>query len=420
MDPAAAASQDAPSTEELLEVLKLYQENPSSAPPELKEMLELYADAQQASRAPPDSATVRPEPGFVVKTADDTGRKVFINICSSDRVAAPGNWERGKVPDEVVEALAKAGDREGSEALRFPLSLGEARNDLDRKGDPCTLFDVILNSDVVKQAMAFRKLKVFLIELALGWVSQKAGLNLDPQYKLPRMRYKGDIIQEQFIRSDKKGPVLEMQDVPEEPKFPLLLNKRPPAAPQPAPNPTILTLPQAATSHLDRRPGLASARSALLGGPQPAPQPEPLLQARAGAGQAASTGVGATAEGATASAAGQLAHTISYEGRPAEAVNLSVDLPQSSGQLAAAQIQVEVCGERVTVRIPTCPPLKAQLPFAVAADGSEAILAAEGRKLDLRLPYRPFRSMLFEMREVAPHAFGALQFRSEDYLELEP
>lgn len=42
------------------------------------------------------------------------------------------------------------------------------------------------------QAAIFRPLKAFLIELALGWVGHKTGMTLDPKFKLPKMKYKGD------------------------------------------------------------------------------------------------------------------------------------------------------------------------------------------------------------------------------------
>ena len=41
---------------------------------------------------------------------------------------------------------------------------------MDKAGKPCTTFDCIFNLEVLKQAMADKRLKVFLIELALGWV----------------------------------------------------------------------------------------------------------------------------------------------------------------------------------------------------------------------------------------------------------
>ncbi len=34
--------------------------------------------------------------------------KIFINMCGSDKVAAPGSWEEGKIPDNIAEKLDKA------------------------------------------------------------------------------------------------------------------------------------------------------------------------------------------------------------------------------------------------------------------------------------------------------------------------
>ena len=34
---------------------------------------------------------------FVVKTVDEAGRKVFINVCGSAKVPAPGGWKPGQV-----------------------------------------------------------------------------------------------------------------------------------------------------------------------------------------------------------------------------------------------------------------------------------------------------------------------------------
>ncbi len=36
------------------------------------------------------------------------------------------------------------------EALRFPLSMTAPRQDLDKKGEPATVYDCCLNDDVVK------------------------------------------------------------------------------------------------------------------------------------------------------------------------------------------------------------------------------------------------------------------------------
>lgn len=74
----------------------------------------------------------------------------------------------------------------------------------------------------------YRPLKVYLISMAMGWVQQKKDVQLDPKYKLPKMRYKGnDGVTPQTMRMDTKPLVTEMRDVPEDPEFPLLTKRRP-------------------------------------------------------------------------------------------------------------------------------------------------------------------------------------------------
>ena len=150
--------------------------------------------AATPAEATEEGEDITPETGFVVKTHDDTGRKMFVNVCGSPKIPAPGNWKGGKVPAKVQEALEKLAEEngeQGNEALRFPLSCGDLANDLDKKGEPASVCDVILNADIVAQCLQMRRLKVFVVELALAWVGQKHKLELDPKYKLPHLRYKG-------------------------------------------------------------------------------------------------------------------------------------------------------------------------------------------------------------------------------------
>eukprot|EP00983_Pelagomonas_calceolata_P049936 1141722-Pelagomonas_calceolata.AAC.3 len=46
-------------------------------------------------------------------------------------------------------------------------------------------------------------------------------IKLDMKFKLPKMRYKGEVVETQRIRVDKKPLVSEVKDVPEEPTFAL-------------------------------------------------------------------------------------------------------------------------------------------------------------------------------------------------------
>ena len=159
----------------------------------------------------------------MVKTSDDAGRKVFINVCAHAKIQAPGSeWTGGKIPEHVEKALANLEDPEAVQQLRFPLSVGDARNELDKSGHPCTTYDAVFNDDVVAQAMAHRGLKNFLTELTLQWIAQKYALNLDPKVKLPHRRYVGpDRPHPQWIRVEKKSMIEEINEPDEEPTFAL-------------------------------------------------------------------------------------------------------------------------------------------------------------------------------------------------------
>jgi hypothetical protein len=152
---------------------------------------------------------------FVVKTADDTGRKVFINICSSEKVQPPESWEDGVMPDSVKASLSNMKEVENSQdvqALRIPLSLSEQRNDFDKHGQECTVFDCVFSEKVMKEASQFRPMKVFVIECAMGWITHKCKVQLDQKFKLPKLKYKGDVIHEHCVRKQQKPLVTEVAD----------------------------------------------------------------------------------------------------------------------------------------------------------------------------------------------------------------
>ena len=178
-----------------------------------------------------EAATCR----FVVKTTDDTGRKVFINMCSSNKVAAPAAWANGVMPDNVKQSLENLGERQdiaeqAAEGLRLPLSLSEQRDELDKHGQPCSVFDCVFSDMVMKQAAQMRSMKIFVVETVLGWVSHKHKVKLDQRFKLPKLKYKGDTVQEHCIRKDPKKlvtEITELEEVDEEPSLALRSNPIP-------------------------------------------------------------------------------------------------------------------------------------------------------------------------------------------------
>jgi hypothetical protein len=121
-----------------------------------------------------------PSPGFVIKTYDlATGEKVFINICTSENLEKPAM--KKKLDENGVE----------QEGMNIPLSLGDKRDCTDKKKRPCTVYDVVVNPEVVAESKADTSgtHRHFLCELAMNYLRQKFRRNLDPKYKLPRLHY---------------------------------------------------------------------------------------------------------------------------------------------------------------------------------------------------------------------------------------
>ena len=364
---------------------------------------------------------------FVVKTADQDGRKVFVNVCTSDRVAAPGAWAAGALPPEAVDAALEAlrgagGDGGGDgdaapDALRFPVSVGPLRAEADKQGAPCAAVDVVVADAVVEAAARHRPLKAFLIDLLLDAVGGKAGLELDRRYKLPRMAYKGagGAPGPHRIRAERRALVTEVAAG----------GGGSGGGGAPAGGAKQQQQKQEQQREKDQRPK----------------QPEQQQQQQGKAATAA----------AAAAAPESLHHTLEFEGRPVAAVVVTVTLPAGSagnGPAAAAaataaeahgtavraelraggrELVVEAAGARA--------PLSVALPFAAAADGARAELllpaakaagggggegaAPPAPRLRVRLPYRPLREWAGAAATAAPRAFGALPVAVEgDYVSL--
>ncbi|GAX75054.1 hypothetical protein CEUSTIGMA_g2498.t1 [Chlamydomonas eustigma] len=397
----------------LLEDLQRQGHNLDEISPDLSTLLKKVKKEKGQPAEDVPMVEITPEPSFVIKTQDTADNaKVFINVCASDKVPAPGNWKSGQVPDEVQKALEnRAESGEEAESLRFPLSCGQLKADVDKKGDRCFSCDCILNADVLKQAAVFRPLKSFLIELSIGWVSHKTGKTLDPKYKLPKMKYKGDEIEKQNIRVERKPLVCEVMDLEEEPTFPLVTKKHPnPIVPPPGATSILLPSSTASTS----LPSSSHTSSAQSPSAHPAVSSHPTQQQKPAGGGLITA----------------LTHTVEYLHRPVDEVLVTINIPQSSTSTALksgseSEVVVEVSGKSVLVTIPGFKQLNVQLLFSVMAvdknkeSRSRAELDLPNSKLLIHLKYMPLKQYMEAMRCEKPLSFGHLGVNTSGLLELE-
>lgn len=181
----------------------------------------LSVDGTSRTSRPQASIRIVPEPLFALKTkghkkcdtmreASAGGKKYFINVCSHGDIAEPSEDKR----------LDEHGDE--VEGVSVPVSIGPEKYEKDNKGDECVVIDCVIHP-----SMADRR--DFVCLLAITYVEQKYSLELDRKYKLPRLKYKGDSVSEQWIREKTKKIVQEVgAEEPEEQTSPLVPEVGPP------------------------------------------------------------------------------------------------------------------------------------------------------------------------------------------------
>ncbi|CRG96987.1 PIH1 domain-containing protein, putative [Plasmodium gallinaceum] len=134
---------------------------------------------------------ISPQKGFVIKTYEKQGGKVYFNICASNLIA---EFHLKKIPDLNNE-----------EGLRIPLSIGEEKNKEDKKGNKYKTYDIVLNTKIVIESKKNLELKKIIAELVQVAVKNKyktetcANLFFFPEHK-----YKGSNPDDQYIKDDQQ------------------------------------------------------------------------------------------------------------------------------------------------------------------------------------------------------------------------
>jgi len=157
-----------------------------------------------ASKNAPKGITITPEAGFSYKTKqtrDDL--KVFINICIHAALDPPGLKKRLNDEGEPVEGM------------NIPMSVGAGRSGIDKKGEACKIFDIIVNPKVVEEANSDKtgKYRDFVCQLGIQCLENKYREELDKRYKLPKLKYMythvGAEIESQYVQDRKNMPQIQ-------------------------------------------------------------------------------------------------------------------------------------------------------------------------------------------------------------------
>ncbi|KAL1527757.1 hypothetical protein AB1Y20_009142 [Prymnesium parvum] len=180
--------------QEMLAYLEdLQQNNPAEYELLVQQMQAQRQAAGGGAATSGEAEQVTPRPGFVAKTVSATskGQKVFINVCQSEHVDPPAPVEAGNDAEEVQ--------------YRIPLSLGPPREDLDKDGAVCTVYDVVFHPDAVDNSLSQAEFRSFVMSLTLHQIQTKYKDELSSDIKYPKVKgnYKGVAPLPQLMR--KKG-----------------------------------------------------------------------------------------------------------------------------------------------------------------------------------------------------------------------
>jgi hypothetical protein len=187
-----------PREQEMLTYLEDLQANNPAEYEMLVQQLQEQAAAKgggggSAAESQQKGEQVTPTPGFVAKTRSFTrkGAKVFINVCSSEHVDKPAPVEGADNAEEVQ--------------MRIPMSLGPPREDLDKTGEVCMVYDVVFHPDAVEASLKEEEFRSFVMQLSVHQIQQKHQDELSTQMTFPKIKgnYKGIAPLPQFMR--KKG-----------------------------------------------------------------------------------------------------------------------------------------------------------------------------------------------------------------------
>lgn len=164
-----------------------------------------------------DIKFVHPSSGYVIKTSADGVGKVFINVCSNSNVGKP---------------TSTPGVDDGHRGLcwSIPYCLAPPREDVDKKNNLCTVYDVVFHPEALQLSKndAFKKL---VNDTAVGAVEESFHVTLDKvNLRFPKLNFKGakhaTVIRKKI--ADFQENTAEYTDIPNYP-YPSLEEKDEPA-----------------------------------------------------------------------------------------------------------------------------------------------------------------------------------------------
>ena len=173
-------------SEEYINMMKQYYQKLMNNPAELQNTLNNLKNGQNGID-PEGGITITPEPYCCVKVQDETGQKIFLNLCGSDKVDPPKE-----------QHILEMNNQEG---IRIPLSLSEKYE----HGTACEVYDIIMNPSTLQKTENQPLVMGFILNLIASRLKErfKKVILIDKYVRLKNLKYKGKTVRSQRIRARK-------------------------------------------------------------------------------------------------------------------------------------------------------------------------------------------------------------------------
>lgn len=181
------------------------------------EEMNLFPDQAHAE---PQFSVVTPEAGVCIKTKDNKGEKVFINICKTSQMPSP----KDITEEELVQLL----EQEVPD-YRIPMSIGEPHAELDKSGNGCTAYDVMISDEFMAKIVKSYIFNGFFMSVVFEGLENKFGIILERNWTQLKNRKCLGNLHDHHVRAKSKPRIQEMsgEASPEEGKKGPLISEVP-------------------------------------------------------------------------------------------------------------------------------------------------------------------------------------------------
>lgn len=177
----------------------------------LQEFMKLYSGgdgtqlpaAAQEQQQAGNYKTVDPTPEFCIKSKSSDGKtKIFLNMCSAEHLPSPKD-----ITDQELVSLLESED---PSRFRVPMSLGEPHAEVDKSGNGCTVYDIVISKSFCDKISKNDLFMGFFMSVVMEGLENKYEVTLNREWvKLRNKKCMGKVLT-QHIRTESKPWIMEM------------------------------------------------------------------------------------------------------------------------------------------------------------------------------------------------------------------